>query len=624
MEKTHVSLAGMDLPCYSLEALVVGSGCAALNAADSLAAQGVQDIALLTEGFDCGTSRNTGSDKQTYYKLSLCGEEGDSVVGLARTLLSGGGVHGDLALVEAAYSARCFLKLVEAGVPFPRNAYGEFVGYKTDHDPRGRATSAGPLTSRMMTEALGNQVRARGIPILDHMMAAQLLVFEGSVCGLLALDLTALAAPHHGWTLLRTAQIVLATGGPAALYAHRVYPESQSGMTGLALSAGAAADNLNHWQYGLSSTGFRWNVSGTYQQVLPRYVLEDGTELLPQALGSTAAALSSTFLKGYEWPFDSAKAGGSSRVDLAVARAMSQGHTVSLDFRSNPQGLAWATLDATARAYLSRSGALQDTPISRLLHMNPDAAALYADHGIDLAQQPLPIAVCAQHMNGGIAVDADWQSTLTGLYVCGEAAGTFGLYRPGGSALNATQVGSLRAAEAIARRRTPPPAAFTQAVSGCLPLLHAAQAGLNRPSGPQATAFDTAQQLRMSTVAAQHRTPAAMSTLLQEVTAQQHTLRRAACLTPQTLPAFVKALDRMESTRAVLSAMLLSADVQGSCGSALVEGRPRRDGAGEIVIHTQQAAGGYASSVLACRPLPQPDRWFETVWADFKAREERP
>ena len=68
-----------------------------------------------------GTSRNTGSDKQTYYKLSMCGSEGDSVREMADTLYSGGGVMGEHALCEAAYSTRCFMRLVELGVPFPTN-----------------------------------------------------------------------------------------------------------------------------------------------------------------------------------------------------------------------------------------------------------------------------------------------------------------------------------------------------------------------------------------------------------------------------------------------------------------------------------------------------------------------
>ncbi|MBP5292884.1 MAG: FAD-binding protein, partial [Clostridia bacterium] len=131
--------------------IIVGSGAAAYNAAVTLAEHGVTDLALVTEGRTDGTSRNTGSDKQTYYKLSLAGDSVDSVHEMAKDLFAPGCVDGDIALTEAALSTPCFLHLARLGVPFPTNAYGEYVGYKTDHDPRARATSAGPLTSKMMT-----------------------------------------------------------------------------------------------------------------------------------------------------------------------------------------------------------------------------------------------------------------------------------------------------------------------------------------------------------------------------------------------------------------------------------------------------------------------------------------
>jgi ribosomal silencing factor RsfS len=57
----------------SYNTLIIGTGCAGFNAADKLYDLGVRDIAIVTEGRFMGTSRNTGSDKQTYYKLSLCG-----------------------------------------------------------------------------------------------------------------------------------------------------------------------------------------------------------------------------------------------------------------------------------------------------------------------------------------------------------------------------------------------------------------------------------------------------------------------------------------------------------------------------------------------------------------------
>ena len=124
---------------YTYDAVVVGSGAAGFNAACRLKQFGKR-VAIVTEGIKCGTSRNTGSDKQTYYKLGLGGDAPDSVAQMAENLFAGGSVDGDNALCEAALSARCFMNLCEAGVPFPVNRYGEYVGYKTDHDPFARAT----------------------------------------------------------------------------------------------------------------------------------------------------------------------------------------------------------------------------------------------------------------------------------------------------------------------------------------------------------------------------------------------------------------------------------------------------------------------------------------------------
>ena len=64
---------------YSFDAIIIGSGCAGLNCADTLYDLGYKNIAIVTENLYSGTSRNTGSDKQTYYKISLSGKEDDSI-----------------------------------------------------------------------------------------------------------------------------------------------------------------------------------------------------------------------------------------------------------------------------------------------------------------------------------------------------------------------------------------------------------------------------------------------------------------------------------------------------------------------------------------------------------------
>lgn len=75
MLQETISLNGISLPVMAVDTAVIGSGCAGFNAADWLFDLGRRDIALITEGIHMGTSRNTGSDKQTYYKLTLSAEQ---------------------------------------------------------------------------------------------------------------------------------------------------------------------------------------------------------------------------------------------------------------------------------------------------------------------------------------------------------------------------------------------------------------------------------------------------------------------------------------------------------------------------------------------------------------------
>src|SRR4030067_276356 len=235
MKRTEIIFAGKVIPLYLLDTLVIGSGCAGLCAADTLYDNGRRDIAILTEGINMGTSRNAGSDKQTFYRLSLAPDESVSVGEMPKTLFSCGGMPGDTALIEAAGSIRSFFKLVNYGVPFPTDRFGVYVGYKTDHDPRRRATSAGPYTSKYMTEALERSVRSKSITLLDGYSAIRLLTDHGRCYGVLAIDESRVEGDGFGFTAILINNVVMATGGPAGIYASSVYPESQTGMTGMSV-----------------------------------------------------------------------------------------------------------------------------------------------------------------------------------------------------------------------------------------------------------------------------------------------------------------------------------------------------------------------------------------------------
>ncbi len=176
---------------------------------------------------------------------------------------------------------------------------------------------------------------------------------------------------------------------------------------------------------------------------------------------TTRELASNVFRKGYQWPFHATRMldFGSSLFDLAVFRETRAGRKVYMDFNRNPLAVPGDAefdlerLDADVHAYLKNSGALLEKPLDRLGKMNPLSIALYKRYKYDITQKPLEFAINNQHMNGGLSVDTWGRTSLEGCYAVGEAAGTHGVTRPGGAALNAGQVFGTRCAEHIASRR---------------------------------------------------------------------------------------------------------------------------------------------------------------------------
>lgn len=622
---------------------IVGSGAAGFNAADRLWQLGQHDIVLVTENRVGGTSRNTGSDKQTYYKLTLSGGDADSVREMADTLFAGRCVDGDIALCEAALSTLCFLKLVELGVPFPRNRYGEYIGYKTDHDPRRRATSVGPYTSKQMTECLEAAVQAKGVPMLDKTQVIKILTDGGTVCGLLCLNTVAQDAADR-FTLIRCKNVIWATGGPAGMYADSVYPFSQYGATGLALEAGAKGKNLTEWQYGLASVAPRWNVSGTYMQVLPRVfsTAADGSderEFLMDFFTDAHDMLSKLFLKGYQWPFDVRKvADGSSIIDILVYLETCKGRKVYLDYRKNPVDGAFSydALLPEAREYLERAGACFGTPIERLAHMNQPAIDFYRDKGVDLYTQPLEIALCAQHNNGGIGIDCWWQTHVKGLFAVGEVAASHGVYRPGGTALNAGQVGSTRAAQYIAARcQGDAPACFDTEAAAALAEMGALADACRADTGNVRALWQHAAE-EMSRCGAAIRDPAQIRAYGKQVEAQLAGFAKTVKAGSRTELAMVYRLrDMLLSQHAYLTAMAdYTAHGGQSRGSALytdltggVKPFAQLPDTFTFALDETEAPliqelwfedGTCKTDWRAPRPIPEDDDFFENVWRSYR------
>jgi succinate dehydrogenase/fumarate reductase flavoprotein subunit len=662
MKKGRIRIGGVTYPVHSLNTLVIGSGAAGLNAAVRLHEEGRPDVAIVTDRLGGGASRNSGSDKQTYYKLSLAGDQADSPFEMARDLAAGGSMHGDIALCEAQNSAQAFFHLVSLGVPFPQDKYGGFVGYKTDNDPRQRATSAGPLTSRLMVEGLLREVRRRKIPVLDRQEVIALLTAgrggKKRVIGAVALDEGKTRSGRMGFVLFNAVNVVLATGGPGGLYKHSVYPERQTGSHGLAFKAGAVAANLTESQYGIAAVKFRWNLSGAYQQAIPRYFSTDRggggeREFLNERFPDMGKLATAIFLKGYEWPLDPGRTSdyGSSLIDLLVyEETVVRGRRVFLDYRRNPAGRGklaefdFSLLSPEARGYLENSGALLATPIARLLKMNRPAVDLFKKHGLDLRREPLEAAVCAQHNNGGFKGNIWWESNVRHLFPVGEANGTHGVRRPGGAALNSGQVGSLRAARFIAKRYAdgpPPLREFARMAEPGVIKNHALARRLAEKAGGSAKLLDEAVdevRERMSACAGPVRAAADVLRETPRAWALVEKLRRDLRVSsPRALPRAFRVLDLALTHAVYLEALreylerggkgrgsFLVPDEGGSLPCPGLDARWRFSLAAaddfvsrNILEIGLDGRGRVNKKWVGVRPLPAAGSWFETVWNDF-------
>ncbi len=434
MHRESFKIRDIEIPITRTNTVIVGAGAAGMNCAVQLVNQwksnGVENpherVLVVTGGLELGASRMSGSDKQTYYKLGTSPRVPDTPADFAKTLTAFGSTHGDTALVEGICSLRAFYHLVQVGVPFPHDPTGAFIGYKTDHDPYERATSAGPKTSRFMSQKLQARAEELGVQITDGQVVLDFITSgEGAdrrIVAMVTLDRQKVSNGQIGIAVFLAENWVLAAGGPGEIYRTTVYPRGQIGIHGPAFKAGLEACNLTESQFGLGSIKFRWNVSGSYMQVVPRIFSTDSEgrderEFLTEYFDDMSTMATNIFLKGYQWPFDAQRIVDhqSSLIDIAVHQeTVVRGRRVWMDFLSNPVGAdGWdefriEDLGDEPLQYLRKTAALQETPIHRLEHMNRPAVEIFAENDIDLTREPLEIALCAQHLIGGFAFKNWW------------------------------------------------------------------------------------------------------------------------------------------------------------------------------------------------------------------------
>ena len=222
------------------------------------------------------------------------------------------------------------------------------------------------------------------------------------------------------------------------------------------------------------------------------------------------------------------------------------------------------------------------------------------------------------------------------LFAVGEAAASHGVYRPGGTALNAGQVGSRRAAEYISRRCTGAlPEGVDAAARDALTWANDFSTQILRGES-NFKAIKAAAQLRMSRCGGAIRNSAEIALCLKEAGEELRTLdNNLRIASPDELPAAYGLRDLLLAQQAYLSAMADYAAQYGkSRGSALYTDPQGRkpyaqlpdaftfaldDGSRRgLVQQIQKDGDGWHCTWRAVRPIPQTDDFFENVWRSYR------
>lgn len=350
--------------------------------------------------------------------------------------------------------------------------------------------------------------------------------------------------------------------------------------------------------------------------------------------------LNAIFLKGYQWPFAAAHAHESSLIDIFVyIETMERGRRVWLDYRRNPDGFSLDHLSNEAREYLEHSKALvSSSPLERLQRLNTPAIELYRQHGIDLSANPLEIAVCAQHNNGGLAGTTWWESVnIKHLFPIGEVNGTHGVTRPGGSALNSGQVGAWRAAEFIASKYSSFSVSESEFRVSAERTMHDIQARLEAPADIDWISEWSAMQHRMSTFGAFIRRTDGMENAISEAEAQLQRLMAASMgnLPPDVLASAFRIRSLAFAQLWYLASIREQIASTGSRGGAIVlspAGESIYAPLGEKwkIAKEQPEKRQFVMLTCSddnhrpyirwepCRPIPETHSWFETEWKRYR------
>ncbi|HTY52926.1 MAG TPA: fumarate reductase (CoM/CoB) subunit TfrA [Methanomicrobiales archaeon] len=389
--------------------LVIGSGGAGVRAA--IEAEKFGDTVLVSKSL-AGKGGCTPMAEGGYNAVL---REEDSCVAHKEDTIRGGAYLNDPVLVDILVNEapERFRELVSWGAVFDRTDAGEFAQRAFGGQRVPRTCYAGDRTGHEMMMTLLERLRASDVTVLQEFSVIDLLKREGRVVGAVGLD------RNGDLKALQADSTVIATGG-----ASRIYDISTNSATGtgdgfaMGYRAGAELIDMEMVQFHPTGAVYPYDARG---------------RLITEAVRGEGGILVNSKGERFMQRYDPERMELSTRdvVARSIAREVAEG-------RGTPR--AGVFLDVT------------HLPPEQIEKRLPLMLEQFLAFGIDIRKEKMEVSPTAHHFMGGMRITPTGETTVPGLFACGEAAGgVHGANRLGGNSLAETQVFGRRAGEAAGR-----------------------------------------------------------------------------------------------------------------------------------------------------------------------------
>jgi len=409
--------------------LVIGSGISGLSYALEAAEFG--KVAVVT--------KDVAYEGSTHYAqggISAVIDPNDTAEEHARDTQIAGDFLCDQAAVDVvcAEGKDAVDKLVAFGCEFTRRACGSLHLAREGGHSKHRIVHAADMTGKEIERALLESARAHpNVTFYEHHAARDLLVSEKDPNGASRRCIGAEVIRRSDGAVVTflACYTLLASGGAGQLFPSTTNPSVSTG-DGVAMAVRARADVANMEFYQFHPTSLYTGPGSVAAKKKPN----ENAFLITEAVRGHGGRLFNHAGERFMSRYDD-------RLELAprdvVARA------IDCEIKS----AAEAGIEARC-VYLDVS----HLPADDILEHFPGIAAELKERGLDMTSDRIPVVPAAHYLCGGVRTDLDGQTSLDGLFACGETActGLHGANRLASNSLLEAVVFANRAFRASADR----------------------------------------------------------------------------------------------------------------------------------------------------------------------------